>query len=253
MPKCINDTTKYYTGNEKSPMGLGYCSSGEEIGQKMKGKDNNLWIVKEGEGGKKRWIKFNGPEADPEPDPEPDAEPHTEPHTEPDAEPHTEPHTELDPELDTILHTEIKPEKIISTKRNALYYDVASDIFSKNKKYNHKEYISKIEIYIEEYKDTFKLGDILFVGLKDDSLSRNEWGFAIILNDGNYELSAGLSSAGSLPLLDEDVIEILSNKVSYKAFFEKYKEHRFFNSSFLNDDPEMYDELKKDYQKYNIW
>jgi len=56
-----------------------------------------------------------------------------------------------------------------------------------------------------------------------------------------------------LPVLDENVIEALSNKVSYKAFFEKYKEHYFFRSSFLNDDPEMYDELKKEYESYNIW
>lgn len=217
MPKCINVTTKYYTGNEKSPMGLGYCSSGEDIGKKMKGKDNNLWIVKEGDGGKKRWIKFNDISSTATPD------------------------------------KETESEKIIPTKRNALYYDVASDIFTKYKKYDYEEYISKIEIYIEKYKNEFELGDILFVGLKDDSLSRNEWGFLIILDNGNYKLSTGLSSAGSLPLLDEEVIETLANKVSYKEFFEKYKENYFFTSSFLNDDPDMYDELKKEYETYNIW
>jgi len=214
MPKCLNDSKKTYKGDEPSPKGIGYSATIEEVGKIMKGKDNNLWIVKEGTEGKKRWIKFN----------------------------------DIPETKETISKEETAP-----SKRDAKYYEVASDIFSKYEKYNQKEYISKIETYIEEYKDTFKLGDILFVGLKDDSLSRNEWGFAIILDNNNYELSTGLSSAASLPVLDENVIEALSNKVSYKAFFEKYKEHYFFKSSFLNDDPEMYDELKKDYEKYNIW
>lgn len=39
MPKCINDTSKNYTGKELSPKGLGYCSSSEEVGKIMVGKD----------------------------------------------------------------------------------------------------------------------------------------------------------------------------------------------------------------------
>jgi hypothetical protein len=45
MPKCINDTTKSYTGKEPSPKGIGYSASCEKVGKKMKGKDNNIWIV----------------------------------------------------------------------------------------------------------------------------------------------------------------------------------------------------------------
>ena len=52
MPICKNNPKKKYTGQEPSPKGLGFCASGEKEGTKMKGKDGNLWIKKNG-----RWIK----------------------------------------------------------------------------------------------------------------------------------------------------------------------------------------------------
>jgi hypothetical protein len=65
MPKCLNDNTKSYTGKEPSPKGLGYCSTAEEVGKIMKGKNDSFWIVKQiGKDDKKtnRWfdLKFNG-------------------------------------------------------------------------------------------------------------------------------------------------------------------------------------------------
>lgn len=45
MPKCINNTAKSYTGREPSPKGLGYTASSEKVGKKMKGTDENIWIV----------------------------------------------------------------------------------------------------------------------------------------------------------------------------------------------------------------
>jgi hypothetical protein len=53
MPYCKNNPKKNYTGYEPSPKGLGYCASGELEGTKMKGKDGNMWIKKNG-----KWIKF---------------------------------------------------------------------------------------------------------------------------------------------------------------------------------------------------
>ena len=58
MPKCINDKAKNYTGKEPSPKGLGYCSSSEEVGKIMVGKDGNNWIVIETKKCKK-WLKVN--------------------------------------------------------------------------------------------------------------------------------------------------------------------------------------------------
>lgn len=58
MPKCKNDPTKTYKGTEPSPKGLGWCAHSEKIGKKRKGKDNNIWIVKEVKDGIKRWVKF---------------------------------------------------------------------------------------------------------------------------------------------------------------------------------------------------
>jgi len=46
MPKCINDETKSYTGNEPSPNGYGYSASNLEPGRKLKGTDGNVWCVK---------------------------------------------------------------------------------------------------------------------------------------------------------------------------------------------------------------
>jgi len=45
MPKCINDTTKSYTGKEPSPKGLGYAAGSEKVGKIMKGRDEKSWIV----------------------------------------------------------------------------------------------------------------------------------------------------------------------------------------------------------------
>ncbi len=59
MPKCINDKTKTYKGDEPSPKGLGYCASVEIAGKVMIGKDNNNYIVKEISNGQKRWVKHN--------------------------------------------------------------------------------------------------------------------------------------------------------------------------------------------------
>ncbi len=56
MPKCTNDKTKNYTGNEPSPKGLGFCASAEEVGAIMSGKDGSNWIVTQTKTCKK-WVK----------------------------------------------------------------------------------------------------------------------------------------------------------------------------------------------------
>lgn len=56
MPKCLNDTTKTYKGDEPSPKGLGYAAGSETVGHKMRGKDGNMWIVQETKTCKK-WTK----------------------------------------------------------------------------------------------------------------------------------------------------------------------------------------------------
>ncbi len=52
MSICKNNANKSYMSQEPSPKGLGYCASNEKEGKKMKGKDGNLWIIKNG-----RWVK----------------------------------------------------------------------------------------------------------------------------------------------------------------------------------------------------
>ena len=59
MPQCKNDPSRYYSGDEPSPKGKGYCAHGENIGTKKNGKDGNKWIVTKTKNGVKRWIKFN--------------------------------------------------------------------------------------------------------------------------------------------------------------------------------------------------
>lgn len=58
MPQCINNSNKQFTGNEKSPLGLGYTSVSEPVNKIMIGKDENFYIVKEYSNGKK-WSKIN--------------------------------------------------------------------------------------------------------------------------------------------------------------------------------------------------
>ena len=58
MPKCKNDSTKSYKGNEPSPKGLGFCAHAMELGNKKRGLDGNMWMVHETNKGTKRWIKI---------------------------------------------------------------------------------------------------------------------------------------------------------------------------------------------------
>ena len=57
MPKCKNDESKSYKGDEPSPKGLGYCAHAEKEGSEKKGKDGNMWEVKMVSSGSKRWVK----------------------------------------------------------------------------------------------------------------------------------------------------------------------------------------------------
>ena len=58
MPKCNNDESRSYKGDEPSPKGLGYCAHAEPEGSQKKGKDGNMWEVKKVSSGSKRWIKI---------------------------------------------------------------------------------------------------------------------------------------------------------------------------------------------------
>lgn len=58
MPKCINNPKKNYKGSEPSPKGFGYCAGGMKVGEKKKGKDGNIWIIKKVKNGSKRWMKL---------------------------------------------------------------------------------------------------------------------------------------------------------------------------------------------------
>ena len=57
MPKCKNNPLRHYKGTEPSPKGVGWCASGESIGKKRKGKDDNMWIVKKTKTSK-RWVRL---------------------------------------------------------------------------------------------------------------------------------------------------------------------------------------------------
>jgi len=58
MPKCKNDPNRSYKGTEPSPKGLGYCAHSMKVGDKKKGKDGNMWIIKKVKNGSKRWMKY---------------------------------------------------------------------------------------------------------------------------------------------------------------------------------------------------
>lgn len=56
MPRCKNNNKRSYKGTEPSPKGLGFCASGAKVGQRKKGKDDNMWQVKKF-GKVQRWVK----------------------------------------------------------------------------------------------------------------------------------------------------------------------------------------------------
>ena len=59
MPKCKNDSTRNYKGDEPSPKGLGFCAHAEDLGKQMKGKNKNIWEIVATKNGVKRWVEVN--------------------------------------------------------------------------------------------------------------------------------------------------------------------------------------------------
>ena len=60
MPKCIDDPSRSYKGNEPSPKGLGYCAHTQAVGTTKTGNDGNTWTVETTYKGTKRWVKKSG-------------------------------------------------------------------------------------------------------------------------------------------------------------------------------------------------
>lgn len=46
MPRCRNDSSRRYKGNEPSPKGNGWCAHAEEIGTMRLGMDGQVWTVR---------------------------------------------------------------------------------------------------------------------------------------------------------------------------------------------------------------
>lgn len=62
MPKCKNDKTRNYIGNEPSPKGLGICAHVEKVGTIKEGLNKKLWIVIEQANSIKKWILYKLPD-----------------------------------------------------------------------------------------------------------------------------------------------------------------------------------------------
>lgn len=60
MPKCKNDPSRTYKGDEPSPKGLGYCAHASKLKEIRKGKDGENWVVNRNQNGVKRWVKIEG-------------------------------------------------------------------------------------------------------------------------------------------------------------------------------------------------
>lgn len=224
MPKCINDTTKSYKGDELSPKGLGYCASAEVSGKIMTGKDSKKYIVKEISNGQKRWYKITAIKLIPKEESKEDL-------------------------VESIEKIEISSNSSI---RSANFYNVANDIFPSYKKNGYVgissfKYNDKIENYIRENKE-IKFGDILFVGQNSEALPRREDGFCIVLEDGTVDISIGCKG----PFLATANATFLSNKVSYKRLFEELKDNNRYFEDFFSD-REFYDEMVEEYKTDNIW
>ena len=61
MPRCINDKSKSYTGNEPSPKGFGYCAHAEKLYSVRNGTDGYQYVVIKTKACVKRWVKLSIP------------------------------------------------------------------------------------------------------------------------------------------------------------------------------------------------
>ena len=59
MPKCKNDSSRYFKGTEPSPKGLGWCAHGINNNSVKRGKDGKQWIVRTIRNGSKRWSRLH--------------------------------------------------------------------------------------------------------------------------------------------------------------------------------------------------
>lgn len=59
MPKCVNDDSRSYTGNEPSPKGFGWCAHAEVINKVRKGTDGGKWIISEDKNNRKFWKRLS--------------------------------------------------------------------------------------------------------------------------------------------------------------------------------------------------
>jgi len=107
MPKCLNDESKYYKGDEPSPKGLGYSASSEEEGTTMTGKDGSNWIVSQTKTCKK-WVKV---EAKSE-------------------EKTSKVSTDVSTEVNTEVSTKVKPKTKPKSKKKVIdFNDLTDDCF----------------------------------------------------------------------------------------------------------------------------
>lgn len=58
MPNCKNDKKRYYSGDEPSPKGRGFCAHSEKLNTVKKGTDGKMWIVKKTSVGTRRWVRY---------------------------------------------------------------------------------------------------------------------------------------------------------------------------------------------------
>lgn len=54
--QCKNNEDYFFSGKEMSPLGLGYCSESESVGEQMNGRDGKSWVVSV-KNGEKAWVR----------------------------------------------------------------------------------------------------------------------------------------------------------------------------------------------------
>jgi len=58
MPTCKGLSKIYYTGNEPTPKGLGFCARSEKVGKRRRGNDGEMWMVHEDSIGRLAWKRI---------------------------------------------------------------------------------------------------------------------------------------------------------------------------------------------------
>lgn len=145
----------------------------------------------------------------------------------------------------------------MSSKIQALFYDISNIVFSPKKGFCDKNEmipLYKDKIFIEQYivENNINLGDIIFIGGTGD---RQEYYFGIVIENGKY-IGGEYGSYIIFDKIHNKHLETIKNKnISYKNVLNEINNNEYYRDLFFgNYDEEniIYDSCMEKYNENNL-